>query len=89
MEFQNGYFEGLLRSAPVRAVVDEATERVAAKARSAAPEDGGDYKNKITTGGKMQERYVGVVTANARHSMKVEARTGNLARAVRSSGRGR
>ena len=89
MEFENGYFEALLRSAPVRAVVDEATERVAEKARSTAPEGGGDYKGKITTGGKMQDRYVGVVTANARHSLIVEARTGNLARAVRSSGRGR
>lgn len=89
MEFQNGYFEALLRSGQVRDVVDEATERVAQKARSTAPEDSDEYKNSITTAGKMQERYVGLVVANARHSMKVEARTGNLARAVRGSGRGR
>lgn len=90
MEFQNGYFEALLRSAPVRTLVDEATERVAEKARSTAPVgDSGDYKNGITTGSKLQERYVGLVQATDPKSMIVEARTGNLARAVRGSGRGR
>lgn len=89
MEFQNGYFDALLRSEGVRTAVDEATERVADKARTDAPSDSDDYKNGIGTGAKLQKRYVGVVTANARHSMAVEARTGNLARAVRNSGRGR
>lgn len=89
MEFQNGYFEALLRSAPVRGLVDGAAERVADKARSTAPVGDGDYKNGIKTSGKLQDRYVGLVQATAPHSMVVEARTGNLARAVRGSGRGR
>lgn len=89
MQFQNGYFDALLRSDPVRAVVDEAAERVAERARATAPVGDGGYKNGITTAGKMQKRYVGLVVANSRHSMKVESRTGNLARAVRGSGRGR
>lgn len=90
MEFRNGFFDELLRSAPVRAVVDEATERVANKARSTAPVgDTGDYKDGITTGSKLQKRYIGLVQATDPKSMIVEARTGNLARALRGSRRGR
>lgn len=90
MEFQNGYFDALLRSAPVRAVVDAATERVADKARSDAPVgETSDYKNGIKTGSKLQDRYVGLVQATDPKSLIVESRTGNLARAVRGSGRGR
>lgn len=90
MEFRNGFFEELLRSAPVQGLVDEATERVAAKARSTAPVgETQDYKNGIKTSSKLQERYVGLVQATDPKSMIVEAKTGNLARAVRGGGRGR
>lgn len=90
MEFRDGFFNDLLRSAPVRSLVDEATERVAEQARSTAPVgETQDYKNGIKTSSKLQERYVGLVQATDDKSMIVEARTGNLARAVRGAGRGR
>lgn len=90
MEFRNRFFDELLRSDGVRAVVDDATKRIADKARSTAPVgETSDYKNGITTGSKLQERYVGLVQATDPKSMIIEARTGNLARAVRGSGRGR
>ena len=89
MEFQNGYFDSLLRSAPVRGVVDSATSRVAARARASAPVGEGDYKRGIKESSKLQERYVGLVQATDPKSMIVESRTGNLARAVRGAGRGR
>lgn len=88
MEFRNGFFEELLRSAPVRSLVDEATERVAAKARSTAPRSAPDYRAGIVTAGKMQERYVGLVISTV-NGLPIEATTGNLARAVRGAGRGR
>lgn len=93
MEFQNGYFDSLLRSAPVRGLVDDAAERIAAKARASAPTESGnrtnEYKNGIVTAGKMQKRYVGLVLATNPRSLAIESRTGNLSRAVRGSGRGR
>lgn len=90
MKFRNGFFEELLSSAPVIAVVNEARDRVADRARASAPVgDTGDYKDGIVTSGKMQKRYVGLVIASDPKSLIVEARTGNLARAVRGSARGR
>lgn len=88
MEFNNAFFDDLGRSPGVRALVDEATERVAGVARK-GPEDSGDYNDGIVTAGKMQRRYVGLVIATAPHSLLVESKTGNLARALRAAGRGR
>lgn len=89
MEFNDAWFDELGRSAGVRALVDEATERVAGAARKDGPEDSGEYVAGIVTAGKMQKRYVGLVIATARHSLIVESKTGNLARALRKSSRGR
>lgn len=89
VQFNNAFFDELSRSPKVAALVDEATERVAATARSTAPEDSGDYKNGITTASKLQRRYVGLVIAGDEKSMIVEAKTGNLARALRANAKGR
>jgi len=93
MEFQNGYFDALLRSGPVREVVDNATEQVAARARATAPQESGkrrgEYARGIVTSGKLQDRYVGLVHATNPRSMAIESTTGNLARAVREARRGR
>lgn len=93
MEFRNGFFDELLRSPAVCEVVDEATERIAARARTTAPSEEGkrrnEYRDGIVTAGKMQERYVGLVIATNERSMAIEATTGNLARALKGAGRGR
>ena len=89
MEFRNCFFDDLLTSAPVRGLVDEATERVANIARASAPVGAtSDYKDGIKTSSKLQKRYVGLVQATDPKSMIVEARTGNLSRAVRGACRG-
>lgn len=89
VQVNNSYFEQLGRSAGVIAIVDSCTEKVAATARATAPSDTGDYRDGISTAGKYQRRYVGLVIASDPKSMLVESRTGNLARAVRANTRGR
>lgn len=86
VKFNNAWFDALLRSAPVAALVDEAVERIAATARETAPVgDTGDYRDGIVTASKLQERYVGLVIATDPKSMLVESKTGNLARALRAN----
>lgn len=69
------------------AVVKQQTERIAAAARDSAPEDTEAYKNGIRTRIKYQERAVGVVEATDPKSLIIEAKTGNLARAVKKAAR--
>jgi hypothetical protein len=87
MEFNDRFFKDLLVSAPVENLVMNAAEEVAAQARATAPVDTGGYRSGIVVTKKYQERVVGLVQATDPASMIVEAKTGNLARAVRSKGR--
>ena len=89
MQFNESFFRDLLVSAPVEDLVMTATEEVAAKARSTAPVDTGAYREKIITTKKYQKRVIGLVQATDPGSLAIEARTGNLARAVRAQGKGR
>jgi len=68
-------------------VVKRETDRIAREARASAPEDTEAYKNGITTRIKYQKRAVGVVEATDPKSLIVEAKTGNLARAVKKAAR--
>lgn len=89
MKHNDSFYDWLVNEA-CRPVVDEATERVADKARASAPVGATKaYKNGIKTGSKRQKRYVGLVQATDPKSLIVEAKTGNLARAVKGSRRGR
>lgn len=87
--FNNDFFNQLGRSPGVIAGVDAVVEEIAATARSTAPEDTGDYKNGITTAGKMQDRYVGLAVGTDKKTMLIESKTGNLARAGKRHMRGR
>lgn len=89
MKFNDRYFDELSRSAGVAAVVDDAAERIAATARADAPEDSGDYKNGISTAGKYQRRYVGLVVSTDPKTMLIESKRGVLARALRKNVRSR
>lgn len=89
MQFNKAFFDELLVSAPVAKLVDDGAQKVANVARATAPVDSGDYKRGIRVGSKRQKRVVGLVQATDEKSMIIEARTGNLVRALRSVGRGR
>lgn len=72
----------VLRSDEVRAPLREIAEQTAARARSGAPVDSGEYADKIHVDSVTTDRAVERVVASARHSIVVEARTGNLKRAL-------
>lgn len=88
MEFNDAYIPGLGKSAAVRALVTEATERIAGDARADAPVDSGEYRDGIRTEySETENRVVGHVVASAPHSMLVESRDGVLARALQQNAR--
>lgn len=90
MAFNNQFFDDLSRSQPVIDLVDSVTEAIAETARATAPVgETGEYRDGISTAGKLQRRYVGLVIASDEKSMLVEAKTGNLARALRAHAKGR
>jgi len=84
MQFNERYFDELLMSPGVDRLVGSITDGVAADARATAPVDTGDYKAGIVhTKKRTQHRIVHLVKATDAKSMLVEARTGNLVRALR------
>jgi hypothetical protein len=87
VEFNDAFFDHLGRSAGVTALVVEGAERVAAAARASAPEKTGAYKASIGVKLKYQDRAVALVVATDPKTMLIEAKTGNLARAVKKAGR--
>jgi hypothetical protein len=76
----------ILTSSAVRAALREPAERVAAAARASAPVESGAYRDSITVEDDTTDRAVARVVARAPHARLVEARTGNLARALSSQG---
>jgi hypothetical protein len=73
----------LLSSSGVAADLKRRADRVAASAKGSGPVDSGEYVDEIEVIMEQHDdRVVAHVTANARHSMLVEANTGNLARAL-------
>ncbi|MBF4625546.1 HK97 gp10 family phage protein [Clavibacter sp. VKM Ac-2872] len=85
MEFNQAFFEELGRSGPVIALTDEAAERVAAAARASAPVDTHAYQEGIVVRRKFQDRAVALVVGTDPKTMLIEAKTGNLARAVKAA----
>lgn len=88
MKFEDSYFGQLLVSPAVEALVKAPAERVATVARANAPVDTGAYRNSIRTTTKRQKRVVALVQATDPKAMLIEARTGNLVRALRAAARG-
>lgn len=84
MKFNERYFDELLTSAPVDRLVGQVADGVAADARATAPVDTGDYKAGIVRRKKRSKhRVVHLVVASDPKSLIIEARTGNLVRALR------
>jgi hypothetical protein len=72
----------LLKSEGVRALLREKAEGVAARAESSAPVKSGEYRDSIRVESATTDRAVERVIATAPHALIVEAKTGNLARAL-------
>lgn len=89
MEFRDAFFAELGKSAGVTQLVKETTGRVARTARSTAPVDTGAYREGIQERIKpARYRNVGIVEGTDSKTLLIEAKTGNLARAVKVARRG-
>jgi len=82
IKLNNAGMRELLQSAGVRAPVREAAEKVAGRARAGATVESGAYRDGITVVSDTTDRAVERVTSTASHAAIVEARTGNLKRAL-------
>ena len=83
MKFNEGYFDQLGRSPKVRAIVTGIADSIAGRAKADGPVDSGEYTDKIgVVVTESAHRVVATVVAEAEHSMIVEAKTGNLLRAL-------
>lgn len=76
----------VLRSPAVRAALVPYADRAASAAKASAPWADGDYAASIHRESTTTDRAVELVVADAPHAVYVEARTGNLARALGSVG---
>lgn len=90
VKFNNAFFEELSRSAAVTNLCVSVAETIAADARANAPVDTGAYRDGIVVRLKHQRRSVALVVGTDKKTMLVEAKTGNLVRALqRAKKRGR
>ena len=79
-------FDEILNSNEVRDLCTTRAERALSAARSAAPVDSGAYRASLRLEQATTDRAVTRVVADVDYAMVVEARTGNLARALDAAG---
>lgn len=90
MKWNNAAMDELARSPGIASAVMDASGDIAQTARSTAPVgETEEYRNSIKTGMKFQRRAVGLVYSDDDKALVVEAKTGNLARAVKQAARKR
>lgn len=89
VEFDQGFFDSLMRSAGIQSLQQAAAQRVLAAAQASAPVKTGAYKRGLRIA-KADHKYrtTYLVEGTDPHTLLVEAKTGNLARALKSAGRG-
>lgn len=87
MKHNDGFYESLLGSPGVKAVVMEAAGLVQAEMERSAPVDTGEYKRSFRTVTKRQKRVVALVESTDPDALYIESRTGTMARAVKAVGR--
>lgn len=88
VDFDPKAFEKIMRLAKVDALCKEAAERVAQAAQATAPVKTGDYRRSITVEPRdATYRETWRVVGHDWKTILVEARTGNLARALRAARR--
>lgn len=89
MQFNDKFFDEIMKSAGVEALVKDAAERVLVTARRTAPVDTGAYRDGLAIDRKLaQYRVVYRVVGHDAKTVLVEAKTGNLARALKTAKRG-
>jgi hypothetical protein len=86
VQFNDFYFDEILKSAQVENLTREAAQRALAIARATAPVDEGDYKRGLHIEEKETpyRTVVRVVGSDAK-TLLIESKTGNLARALKAA----
>lgn len=88
--FNNSFFEEMGKSAGVTALTKGKAEDIARIARSTAAVDEGDYRDGIVVRMKdTSRRSVALVVGTDWKTMLIEAKTGNLVRALKASASGK
>ena len=88
VQFDQSYFDNILRSSGVQALEKAAAERVLAAAKASAPVDTGDYKAGLRIEkAEAKHRTVYLVVGTDWKTLLIEAKLGVLARALKSAGR--
>ncbi|MSS84969.1 HK97 gp10 family phage protein [Actinomycetaceae bacterium WB03_NA08] len=89
IEFNQVFFDDILRESGVQSLERQAAEKVLAAAKANAPYDTGAYQRGLRIE-KAEARFrtVYLVTGTDPKTLLVESKTGNLARALKSAGRG-
>lgn len=87
VKLNSGGMAALLKSDEVRQALTPVADRVADAARAGAPVRTGAYRDSIHVESDTTDRAVERVVADVSYARDVEARTGNLARALSTAGR--
>lgn len=89
LDFNQAYLDAVMTSPEVLRQQEAIGRKVLAKAKASAPVDSGAYKRGIKmTRARRRYRYAVIVEATDSKSLMIEAKTGNLARSLKSVGRG-
>lgn len=88
VKLNSGGVRGLLNDAGVRAELRRRMGPVLAAAQANAPVESGAYRASLRIEDATTDRAVVRVVADVDHAIVVEAKTGNLARAIDSAGGG-
>lgn len=86
VEFNEKYFESVLRQPKVEAITDAAGNRALSAAKSSAPVDSADYLRGLhIEHHESRYRRATRVVGDDSKTMLVESKTGNLARALKAA----
>lgn len=87
MVFNDDWFDDLVKSPPVVALVHGAAEDIAGIARSTAGVDTGEYRDGIVVRDTFRRGAVSEVVATDPKSLIIESKTGNLVKALQQKKR--
>ena len=86
VEFNDGFFEEIMKSAGVKALTRSAADRVALEARASAPVKTGAYRDGIEVKEQQySKRTAYLVVGTDKKTLLVESKTGNLAKALKKA----
>lgn len=89
LDFNQAYLDAVMFSPEVLRQQEALGRKVLANAKASAPVDTAAYKRSIKmTTVRRRHRNAVIVEATDPKSLMIEAKTGNLARALKSAGRG-